>query len=625
MIDNWFTNKCMTLVGANGRALAGEALELAELALQEAKAANHKVWTDRNGNFYHKERSLFASARPVIDQNGNQVRICGRLVKFKAKFCSKCGGSAPGSWWRCGGCGKMIGSESHTCPHCGRAQNLIVRLDLTNGCWRKDEDVFAERFELHDIAPLIPVGLNVQESQKAILLEGGAVADVLDAGLYPLPDLSKKENGEISVIMVDNAEFVIPVKVEQILTKDDIESDLHTVIVLRFSPGKAEEFMRNLMGSSLYLKDDALTASLGYDEIAHCILSEVDGAAREFCNNTTVADLFRDASTRIGLEDYIANRLKRNLDAMGMNFVRLKEVEFESEVFTRLRNMSGQIEIKRKEIEFMQRADELANDATRREAMSEHEMEEFMKQLAQEKTIKDDLRAQEIERMRVLWQRQKDKDIISHEHDLNDLEQVRQHDHDRIDAEFKHEMLDLDHSKAIERRINEQKGNLEYEKIESQIQEIKIDVERKKVAAEQDAAAGWLKLKQEKKAFDQKLKLEMLKAADGANLQAMLMTEEDPDKRRDLLAMFELQQQTKMTPELLLAAAAARGNAAAAEALTHMDQSKLDALERFKNENKAIYEQMLQMSERMFNQALDKMAQTRDNSQNNNLTAQIIK
>ena len=88
MIDNWFTNKCMTLVGANGRALAGEALELAELALQEVKAANHKVWTDRNGNFYHKERSLFASARPVIDQNGNQVRICGRLVKFKAKFCS---------------------------------------------------------------------------------------------------------------------------------------------------------------------------------------------------------------------------------------------------------------------------------------------------------------------------------------------------------------------------------------------------------------------------------------------------------------------------------------------------------------------------------------------------------
>ena len=91
MIDNWFTNKCMTLVGPNGRALAGDALEAAEQALQDAKIANHKLWTDRNGNFYHKERKLFAAVQPLIDNNGNQVRICGRMVKVKAKFCSKCG------------------------------------------------------------------------------------------------------------------------------------------------------------------------------------------------------------------------------------------------------------------------------------------------------------------------------------------------------------------------------------------------------------------------------------------------------------------------------------------------------------------------------------------------------
>ena len=36
MIDNWFTNKCMTLVGPNGRALTGDALEAAEQALQNA-------------------------------------------------------------------------------------------------------------------------------------------------------------------------------------------------------------------------------------------------------------------------------------------------------------------------------------------------------------------------------------------------------------------------------------------------------------------------------------------------------------------------------------------------------------------------------------------------------------
>ena len=262
MIDNWFTNKCMTLIGINGRALAGEALENAERALNEAKAANHKIWTDRSGNFYHKERKLFASVQPLVDCNGNQVRICGRMVKVKAKFCSKCGGTAPGSWWRCGGCGKMIGSESQSCPHCGRAQNPMMRLDITDGSWRKDEEVFAERFELQDVAPLMQNGLNIQESQCAILLEGGSVSDVLDAGFYQLPDVLNNANGDKSLVMVDSSEFVLPVYVEKIRTSDDIEADLHAVVVLRFTPAYAREFMRNLMGSSLYLQNDALTAAI---------------------------------------------------------------------------------------------------------------------------------------------------------------------------------------------------------------------------------------------------------------------------------------------------------------------------------------------------------------------------
>ena len=623
MIDNWFTNKCMTLIGLNGRALKGEALEIAERAIEAAKQANHKLWTDRNGNFYHKERTLFASAMPLIDGSGNPVRICGRMVRTKAKFCSKCGGSAPGSWWRCGGCGKLIGSESQSCPHCGRAQNPMIRLDISDGSWCKDEDVFAERFELQDIAPLMSKGLNVQESQNAILLDGGAVSDVLSAGFYKTPDLAADENGDKSLVLVDCSEFSLPVRVEGIRTADDIEADLHVVAVLRFDPANAAEFMCNLMGSSLYFKQDALTASLGYDEIAHCLLGDIDTAAREVCNTTTVAELFKDADTRIKLEDHISARLADNLSAVGMRFVRLKEVEFESEVFTKLREMSGQVEAKRREIEFMKRADELANDATRREAMSEYDMEDFMNQLAHEKGIKDYLRVQEIERMRKNWERSQEKDALSYEHDLDDIQQMRQLERDRTDAEFKQEMIDLEHKKDIERRIAEQNASLEFTQIEAQVQTIKIEVAAKKVAAEQEAAEKWLDIKQKKQAFNQEQKINMIKAASGADISALLMAEDDPDKRRDLLAMYEQQQQAKMTPELLLAAAAARGNAAAAAALSGMNKDQLAAVERAKNENKEIFEKMLQMNERMFNQATENMA--KNNGNTNSTTTQIIK
>lgn len=624
MFDNLFTRKCMMLIGKNGRALSGDALESAEAVISEARSANKKVWTDRNGVFYAKERQLFASAQPLLDKSGNPIRICGYHVKKKANFCSKCGGTSPGSWWRCGGCGKMIGNESHTCPHCGKVQNPAIRLDISDGNWQKGEEIFAERFEMADIVPLMSKGLNVQESQSAILLEGGAVVDVLEPGFYSnLEQMNPDEViGNRSLVMVDKSEFVLPVFVEKIRTKDDIEAELHTVVVLRFSPDNAKDFMCNLMGNSLYLRDDALTSSLGYDEIAHCILQDVDASAREFCNQHEVSDLFRNAETYLSLENHIANRLIRNLHAIGMEFVRLKEVEFESEVFDKLRETSGQLEVKRKEIEFMKRAEELTSDATRYKAKSNVELEEYLNQLAHEKGIKDELRVQELERMRKQWEWQKEQEALTHEHDLDDLQQERQLRRNRIDIEHELEILDLRHKKEMERRLAEQATSLEYTNLEAKIQEIKLDVAKKKAKAKIEVEEEWLRVRQKKQAFEQNQKIEMLKALAGADIKAMLAIEENPDKRAHLLKLYEMEMQSKMTPELLLAAAAARGNGAAAEALNRMNKEEREAINRLKEENKEVYEHMLQMNERMFNQAMSNMAKSIPPQ---NTTTQIIK
>ena len=151
MFDSWFSNKCTALIGSNGRVLTGDALVAAENALEDAKGSGLLLWSDREGFVKVKKRGIFSSARPLIDSVGNPVRMCGRPVKVGANFCSRCGSAAPGSWWRCGGCGKHIGSESKSCPHCGKVQNPSIRLDISDGCWQKNEDVFAERFEIADI------------------------------------------------------------------------------------------------------------------------------------------------------------------------------------------------------------------------------------------------------------------------------------------------------------------------------------------------------------------------------------------------------------------------------------------------------------------------------------------
>ncbi len=618
MFESWFLNRCIALVGNNGRALTGEALEAAEAALAEAQRADHKIWSDRNGFVFTRKRTLFASTVQLVDANGTPVRFCGRQVNLKANFCSKCGAPTPGGWWRCGGCGQHIGNESKTCPHCGREQHTQIRGDLADGIWKKPEDIFAERFEYPDIEPLLGRGLNVQECQCAILLQGGSVVETLGPGFYGLSRLKARMtagNGNWSLVMVDNSEFSLPVCVEQLHTSEDIVADLHVVLALRLSTENAKEFMCNLMGNSLMLHAGTVTASLAYDEIAHAILHTVDAAARDFCNTVTVSELFMDADIRLNLEKHIEQALVRNAGAAGLKFVRLKEVEFESEVFSKLREMSGQVEVKRREIEFMRRADELANDATRREALSEHEMEEYVSQLAHEKNIKDELRKEELEHLRFKWQQKKEIEGRNVQNEADMELRLSQAKNDE-------ELRDLRHRQEMQRRIEAQRNSIEYMRLETQIQDIRLEIEKKKTLAEQEAAAGWLKLKQQKAEFNQKQKIDMINAVSGADMRALLMAEDDPEKRAHLLQLNEQEMQLKMTPELLLAAAAARGNPAAAEAMGRMSREQLDAIERSKQENKEIYERMLQMNEKMFAASLESLSKS---SAAAGPTTQIIK
>ncbi len=615
----------MALIGENGRRLTGDDLAAAEEALTVARINNRKLWANRQGVFFGKS-GVFSSAKMVIDKNGNPVRICGRPVPVGANFCSKCGTTAPGAWWRCSGCGKYIGAESATCPHCGKDQQPAQRNDFSDGKWRKSEDIFAERFEINDLSPLMKNGLEIQANQCAIWVSGGEVVSVLKSGFYPPSEFFVDPEVKVpnrTLIMLDDSDFALPVGISDIRTADDIESALHLVLVLRFDHSNPGEFMRNLMGNSLYLSNDTISASVAYDEVAHCILQDVDSVVREFCASATVADLYRNAGLRMKLEDAIGSYLSGNLHSIGMSFVRLKECEFESEVFDRLRKMAGDIEVKRREIEFMQRADELANDATRRQAMSEYEMEDFMQQLAQEKKIKDDLRLQEIARMRSAWAFEQQKTAISQKHTVSDLENDHRQEREKIASQHSEDIRNIHVNEELARRIKEQENSRQYMDIEKDIQKAKDDIQRGHDAVALEKEKAELDLRKEKDSFKQQQKLEWLNAVSGKDIATMIAVEDDPEKREALLKLHEQQMMSKMTPELLLAAAAARGNVAAAEALSRLSNDQIAVIERAKAENKEIYAEMLRMNERMFNQAAVSMA--KGNAMPSTTTTQVIK
>ncbi len=590
---NFFTNKCQAYVGEDGRALSGPALEAAK---KDPKA-----------------------------------KRCGTNVKVRARFCRTCGSPAPGGWWRCGACGKWIGNESAVCSHCGHTQNAASRVDLDNGVWRKGDDVFAQRFELNDIEKLLDRGLIIQEGQCAILLKNSVIEEVLPPGHYPkteLIDISSyfKSGERKSLVMVDLSEITFPIMCTGLRSKEDMDLNLTCSVLLSFDPELAREFMTNIMGSRVYISTDDINAVLGYDDIArNLLLAEVEIATRDVCNTHSIDDLFKNPELRINLEDAIAIQLKRNLDAAGLKFIRLSEVEFHGAMFEHLRQMSGEIEHKRREIEFQLRADQLVKDSSKREAMSEADIEDYLDQLAHEKDIKDYIRAQEMARLNETFERDRTISELNLKYeqakkeltDISELEKL-QATHDEAlkgilqDGELvrRHK----EHAELLRQRLEEQNASLDYERIEIEIQTMRHN-------AALQAAKDQQELEKIQKANEREDEAKRAQTLAGLDIMTRISLAKTPAEAHYLLETLKATQRDGKDPMQLLAEAAADGNSDAAAALANLGNDKIAILNDARKTERELLEKNQEMLERMFNKTTDALA--KNNSTNS--TTQIIK
>ena len=591
---NFFTNKCQAYVDEAGRALTGPALEAAKRA--------------------------------------PKAKRCGAQVKVSARFCRACGSPAPGGWWRCGSCGKWIGNESETCSHCGHAQNIASRINLDNGVWRKGDDVFAQRFELNDVENLLERGLVIQEGQCAILLNDGVIAEVLPPGRYSrevLVDMEKyfRNGNRKSLVMVELSEICFPVMCSGLRSKEDMELDLTCSVLLRFDHEHARDFMTNIMGNHAYVSEADIHAVLGYDALArNLLLAEVETAARDFCNVHLVDDLFKDPRLRIELEDRIACQLKRNLDSAGLKFLRLSEVEFQGAVFSRLRQMSGEIEARRREIEFMLRADQLAKDSAKRETMTALEIEDYLDQLAHEKDVKDYVRAQEMARFNETFERdraiadlnlkyeQAKKELT----DTSELEKLQAEHDEAVKAIVQNGELhrrQKEHDELIRQRLAEQKASLDYERIE-------IEIQKMRQAASLDAAKAQQELEKQQRANEREDEAARASVLSGLDIMTRISLAKTPAEAHYLLKALKVTQRDGKDPMQLLAEAAADGNSDAAAALANLSSDKIAMLEEVRKTERELMEKNQAMMERMFNQATEALSK---NNSSNGSTTQIIK
>jgi hypothetical protein len=505
---------------------------------------------------------------------------CGNRVPKAARFCNKCGSSAPGGWWKCHRCGKWVGAEANFCWNCKTALHPESRDAISDGVWQRQPGVFARHIRVAELRRLVEKGLLVEIGTVALLVEGGEIKATLEPGRHTLETLGRKFKGLFTtplpqtVVLADAGDVVLPLRFTGVRTKEELPVECYTEVCFRFVAARGEAFLNNVLKSQDHLS---------YEGLADWMRQEIRGAVGDLVQSASIEDLVRDPQRRLRIEDALRSALAVALERAGVELVRVASVEFTGAEYEELRASAGQVEVKRRAIEFQQRMRELTTGDEMNRLKTEAELEEYVGQLAQEKGVARELQ----------------------EHELARLKQVHRHELEKAEAAYQI-------AAELEQAAHEIQVKLHWDGYtrDKLFKDTELQEKIKQIESREDVRQTyeWLKVRAEKGRVDreaQKAQAELLAGHDIKTLIALLP---DNAQRQQLL---DLQRQTVMagqSPEQILALAAASSPAAAA-ALAKMREVKREELEREFKDRKQLSDESVARLERVLSDALKAMAE----------------
>lgn len=499
-------------------------------------------------------RALSGEALEDARKNKKSLR-CKNAVRKNAKFCNKCGTPAPGGWVKCPSCGKWVGNESRFCWKCDTPLYPDDRGAIAGGVWHKTPELFAQRFEAGDIRSLLKKDLQVQAGTLALLLDGGKLKGTLSSGVHNPESLARAINHwgtppPRSVVLVDSGDVALPVMIDDLRSSEQIPVNFYGEIIVRFNEKGALPFLEN------FLKENR---DLSYSDIAAKLAGELRHTVDALCVASTMEDLVRDPARRLRLENAMDEYLKTFCERNGLTLVHVSSAEFSGREYDALVEQEGELELKRRELEFQQRMRETLAKEEMDTFKSEADLQEYVALIAHERGVSDALRDQEMATMRRAYA----------------------NDEERKQAE--HTMTMERDRTAHEIGINVQWVDYENDRAEKKARTAatvrKTAFEQE--AAETDQALEWREKKNREKARHRK---ELADIRKGMDTSALLADLDDPDQRADLLKLVELEMKKGLSPEQILAHAAEESDAAANALAKMADQSREGLMDLMKKQ-----------------------------------------
>ena len=632
-----FHDTCVALVdAATGRALSGETLKEAERLLAAV---------DSDGR-----ATRLSGVEKVRVLAAHGWAECGHSVPKRAKICSKCGSRAPKGWIKCSSCGKWVGNESQYCPNCNHPMHPLERIDLAGGVWDRAPGVFAQRFECGDLSHLKRSGLYVQEGSVAVLLDAGKQVSVLGPGRHTPESLARSINWfgnppPRSVVMVDSGDIIVRLDFpppsgdgSAIRSAEEKPIRVTAEATLHFVPSLSDDFLKNVMKDS---------RALDVGEIVELLYDAALPAVRDLCAQTTVEDLVKDPRRRERIEDAILQSARPVLKRAGLELIRIGSVDFLSPEYEEMRERYAELDQSRRIVEYNKKVlDLLAEDqsdrldsearmgarqdeATKEAAQRRHELGEFLAQLTQEEKLSGKERETALQLADLVAKGQIDRKQA----ELEAASRLEQHAKELENQahtlklelnlkEFNREQALADAQNraavnAVARAEREKDAHsdtvlageqLEQEKIKAEISQIQSD-------AQLHHLQNLQKIQEQRDVHEQEMLEKKAKTLSGRTPLEMMALAQTQEERQMYLQMalnqqsIEYQQslasaEKAMTPEQLLARAAATSPAAAA-ALAQMATAGNGAADRVLQEMKEMAKDRTAHDDKM----MDKVAE----------------
>lgn len=354
-----FSSRCEALVNpVTGRALAGRAL---------AEAKKESSWPR-----------------------------CGHSVKKTAKYCSKCGSFARGGWIKCPHCGEWVGNDSNFCWNCNTPLNPDERSALAGGVWHRNEGMYAQRFEADALTVTDSRDLQVQEGTIAILISGGAVEDVLDAGRFKVESAARKINWfgnppNRSMVLVEAGECILPLEISGLPTRAEGGTglsngcmvDFYGEAVVRFAGGRdaAVAFIENVMKSP--------RRELSFTDLTGRLVSLLGNTVRDICAKATLGELLSNVELRIELRRSMSRDLAADFENIGLDLVRISSAEFSSAAYCELVQKNAELDEKRRAAEYQAELRKFDNAFELDRFRNEHDLRVAKETLDMEYKLKD--------------------------------------------------------------------------------------------------------------------------------------------------------------------------------------------------------------------------------------------